>query len=161
MITVKTTKPRIRSAKNSDIPAILRLERKHGEGIWNREELYRALNRQQEVVTMIAIRDRRIVGLLMYEIRKTKYDVITLVCENGDFDTIGRVLIRQMVKRLSAKSEMKVLMSVRESDLKSQLFLRDMKFICFKIVKAWYRDYVNGKGTMFEDAYRFKYERKQ
>ena len=160
MANVKKSVTTVRFARTKDIPGLLELDLDHGEGIWTKEELDRAVNNDQATVVLVAVHDRKIVGMLVYEIEKNHFSVVYLAVVNNHLALFGNRLIMEMLTDFRLMQMGKVVWYVRETDLDFQLYLRDQfRFRCTRVVRGWFRDFNPGEGVVAEDAYKFKYKK--
>jgi hypothetical protein len=164
MSTVSNPVITVRPAGVEDIGAMIELDRQFGEGIFTRPDLVRLLTDEQEIACMVAVEGRgrrsKVVGFLMYEIHGHKFDCMALVVKDFRYGQIADPLMRELARSMRFMNRNAVF-HVRESDLTRQLYLRDRKFLCKRIVRRYFRDYVPvANKTVYEDAYRFHLKRK-
>ncbi len=157
MANVKKARTTVRFASTKDIPSLLELDVAHGEGIWTPQELHKAVNEDQSMVVLTAVYDKKIVGMMVYEIKRNRFSVIYMVAANNHLDLIGKALFTEMMTDFNIMGDMEsVIWYVRESDTDFQVYLRDeFQFRCTHVKRGWYRDHNPGEGVRLEDGYRF------
>jgi hypothetical protein len=115
------------------------------------------INHDQGTSVLVAVQDKKIVGMLVYELYKKRFSVVYLAIVNQQYSTIGKKLIAEMVHDFNIMTQNRVVWYVREAELDLQVFLRDeFGFRCTRVVKGWFRDFNPGEGVHIEDAYRFR-----
>ncbi len=161
MANVKKAMTTVRYASKKDIPALLELDLDHGEGIWTEEELERAIEKDQATVVLVVVHEKKVAGMLVYELEEKRFSVVYLAAVNNRLDLFGSKLINEMLTDFRVMRGLKVIWYVRESDLDFQVYLRDeFGFRCTRVVRGWFRDFNPGEGEVAEAAYRFKYKEK-
>jgi ribosomal-protein-alanine N-acetyltransferase len=112
-----------------DMPAVLSIENQSFEYSWSEDDFIRCL-RQRNCIGMVAERDDRIVGFMIYELHKTRLHVLNFAVAN---DRRNRIMLE-----------------VRETNLEAQLFFKQLGFRAVSVLRDFYEDTV-------EDAYLMQY----
>ena len=96
---------------------------------------------------MVAERDERIVGFMIYELHKTRLHILNFAV-NPEFRRrgIGAQMVDKLVGKLSHQRRTRILLEVRETNLEAQLFFRSSGFRAVSVLRDFYEDTI-------EDAY--------
>ncbi len=154
MSTVPTTKAQVRVhirwMIRRDMPEVLAIEHAGFEFPWCEEEFLRVL-RQRNCIGMVAEHGERVVGFMIYELHKTKLQVLNF-CVHPEYrrQGVGNQMVAKLVGKLSTHRRTRIVMSVRESNLQAQLFYRVQGFRASGVLREHYED-------TGEDAYLMQY----
>jgi [ribosomal protein S18]-alanine N-acetyltransferase len=119
-----------------DMPEVLAIERFNHFDHWAEDDFLRSL-RQRDCIGMIAEHRERIVGFMVYELRKTSLRIIKFqVHPDWRHCRIGAQLIAKLVGKLSPFRRTKLDAEVSESNLNLQLFLKRQGFRAIEILRA-------------------------
>lgn len=132
-----------------DMPEVLEIEEQCFEFPWSEEDFLRCL-RQRNCIGMVAVRDDRIVGFMIYELYETRIRVINFavgrIWRRMD---VGSQMMAKLVGKLSLRRRNRLGLEVRESNVVAQQFFRDCGFRWVTTVRDFYDD-------THEDAYVFR-----
>jgi len=135
-----------------DMPEVLEIERSCFAYAWTEED-FRCCLRQKNYVGMVAEHEHKIVGVMIYELHKSKLRIINLAVDPVEHRRgIGRQMIRRLVENLSQQGRRGIVLEVCESNLNAQLFFSSQGFMATAVLKGFY-EVIDG------DAYEFSYER--
>jgi ribosomal-protein-alanine N-acetyltransferase len=135
-----------------DMPEALDIERASFEFPWLEDDFIRCL-RQRNCIGMVAERDDRIVGFMIYELNKTRIRVLNFaVSAEYRRRGIGAQMIAKLISKLSVQRRSRLTLEVRETNLDAQLFFRSAGFRAVSVLRGYYEDTP-------EDAYlmQFRY----
>ncbi len=119
---------------------------------WSEEEFLRRL-RLRNCIAMICERGEKVIGFMVYELEKHALRVTDMAVDpvfrrRG----IGIQIIQKLKNKLSSHRRQRILLTLRESNLDAQLFLRSQGFQAVKIDRESFGD--DGEdGIVF--AYRY------
>jgi ribosomal-protein-alanine N-acetyltransferase len=117
-----------------------------GVHAWTEEEFIRCL-RIRNCIGMVAERDDRVVGFMIYELHPQRLHVLNFaVAEDWQRRGVGRSMIEKLQSKLSVDRRNRIMLEVRETNLDAQLFFKVMGFKATKILRDFYDDTT-------EDAY--------
>ena len=133
-----------------DMPEVLAIEHASHEFPWCEEEFLRVL-RQRNCIGMVAEYGERVVGFMIYELHKAKLQVLNFaVAPEFRRQGVGHQMVAKLVGKLSGHRRTRIVLSVRESCLNSQLFFRVEGFRATEVVREHFED-------TGEDAYVMQY----
>lgn len=146
----KELRVHIRWMIRRDMPEILEVENRSFEFPWSEEDFVRCL-RQRNCIGMVAERDDRVVGFMIYELHKTRLHILNFAV-HPDFrkNSVGMQMINKLVGKLSHQRRSRILLEVRERNLTAQVFFRALGFRAISVLRDFYEDTV-------EDAYLMEY----
>ncbi len=140
----------IRWMARFDIPKVLAIESASFSFPWLEEDFIRYLKRKNRI-GMVAEHDDRIVGYMLYGLRKSRIHLPKLaVAQDFRLQGVGRQMMAKMIAKLSPKRRRLLLLEVEETNLPAQLFLRRLGFRAVSVLRDFYQDSV-------EDAYSFEF----
>lgn len=117
---------------------------------WREDDFVRAL-RQRNVIAMVADKEERVVGFMVYELHKNRLHVLDFAVHPGCQRLgVGRQMIDKLKWKLTEQRRRSITLHVRETNLPAQLFFRAMGFRADSVVRDLYND-------CDEDAYLFQY----
>jgi len=154
MNTVPTTKAQarvhIRWMIRRDMPEVLAIEHAGFDFPWCEEEFLRVL-RQRNCIGMVAEHGERVVGFMIYELHKTKLNVLNFAV-HAEFRRhgVGHQMVAKLVGKLSSHRRTRIVLHVRETNLAAQVFYRVEGFRASQVAREHYED-------TGEDAYVMQY----
>lgn len=132
------------------MPDVLDIEKSCFETYWTEEDFLTCL-RQRNCIGLVAELDGRVAGFVIYELHKDRLRFLNFAvhpeCQNNG---VGTAIVNRMKEKLSQQRRESLLLTLRESNLKAQLFFRSQGFRATGIVKGYYEDYD-------EDAIEMRY----
>lgn len=133
-----------------DMPEVLNIESHSFEFPWLEEDFIRCL-RQRNCIGMVAERDERIVGFMIYELHKNRLHVLNFAV-HPEFrrSHVGSQMAIKLIGKLSPQRRSRILLEVRETNLAAQLFFRDLGFKAISVLRDFYDDTT-------EDAYLMEF----
>src|SRR5262245_27950918 len=146
------SKTHIRWMIRRDMPEVLAIESDSFEFPWCENDFLRCL-RQRNCIGMVAERDNKVVGFMIYELHKSRLHILNFAVSSQDRRTgIGSQMISKLVGKLSTERRNRILLEVRETNLAAQLFFRSSGFRAVSVLRQFYEDTP-------EDAYlmQFRY----
>jgi [ribosomal protein S18]-alanine N-acetyltransferase len=133
-----------------DMPEVLDIGNRSFDYPWPEED-YLALLRQHNHIGMVAEIGERIVGFMIYQLRKTAIYVPTFAVDpNYRRRGVGNQMVAKLVGKLSSHRRTRIVLHVRESNLPAQHFWAAMGFRAEGVEREFYED-------TGEDAYRMQY----
>ncbi len=134
-----------------DMPEVMNIELASFEYAWTEDDFLRCL-RQRNCIGMVAEREERILGFMIYELHRTHLSLLNFaVNPNVRRTGIGRLMLNKLIYKLCSHRRQKITLAVRESNISAQLFFRAHRFYAAKVLRSYYED--SG-----EDAYQMEYE---
>lgn len=130
-----------------DMPEVLVIEQS-GFHSWGEEEFLRVL-RERNCIGMVAEHGERIVGFMIYELNKNHLRVFKLATHplfrrRG----VGHQMAAKLIGKLSSHRRTSLEITIRESNLDAQLFLKAQGFKATEVIREEYLD-------TGEDGYAF------
>ncbi len=139
----------IRWLVSSDLPEILRIEQESTLDPWDQNEFLVHLQ-EHHCIGMVAEHDRKIVGYMIYELYPRSLDLLNFVVAPASRrSAVGTRMMDHLTRKLGPRRNA-LTVTVRETSLPAQLFLRSQEFHCVSVIKDYYAD-------TNEDAYWFRY----
>ncbi|MBM4077070.1 MAG: ribosomal-protein-alanine N-acetyltransferase [Planctomycetes bacterium] len=134
-----------------DMPEVLEIERKSFEFAWSEEDFLCCL-RQRNCIGMVAERQERIVGFMIYELLKSQLHVLNFaVAPWGRRQGTGSQMMEKLISKLSQQKRQEITLEVRESNLDAQLFFRSQGLQANDVLRGHYED-------TDEDAYVMRFQ---
>lgn len=123
-----------------DMPEVNAIERYSFEFPWCEDDFIRCL-RQRNVIGMVAERDDRVLGQMIYELHRNRLHLLTLAV-HPDFrrQGIGRQMMEKLQGKLSEQRRSRILLEVRETNLDAQVFFRSRGFRAISVMRDFYDD---------------------
>jgi ribosomal-protein-alanine N-acetyltransferase len=146
------SKTHIRWMIRRDMPEVLAIESDSFEFPWCENDFLRCL-RQRNCIGMVAERDNKVVGFMIYELHKSRLHILNFaVSSRYRRAGVGTQMISKLVGKLSTERRNRILLEVRETNLPAQLFFRSSGFRAVSVLRQFYEDTP-------EDAYlmQFRY----
>lgn len=133
-----------------DMPEVLSIERGCFEFPWNEDE-YLVCLRQRNCIGMVAEHKQKVVGIMVYELRKSRLHILTMAVKPVlQRHGIGRQMIERLIRQLRAQRRQEIWAEVRERNVAAQGFFKEMGFVARNILHGHY-DETN------EDCYQFRF----
>lgn len=133
-----------------DMPEVLNIESSSFEFPWSEDDFIRCL-RQRNCIGMVAEYDQQVVGLMIYELHKTRLHILNFAVSPAFRRLgVGAQMVQKLIGKLSPQRRTKVLLEVRETNLSAQLFFRNLGFRATNVLRDFYEDTT-------EDAYLMSY----
>lgn len=134
-----------------DMPEVLEIERQSFEFAWTEEDFLCCL-RQRNCIGMVAERQERIAGFMIYELLKSQLHVLNFaVSPWARRQRVGSQMIEKLVNKLSQQRRQEICLEVRETNLAAQLFFRRQGLQAHGVLRGHYED-------TEEDAYVMRYQ---
>jgi ribosomal-protein-alanine N-acetyltransferase len=142
---------RIRWMIRRDMPEALAIEESSFEFPWTEEDFVRCL-RQRNCIGMVAERNDKIVGFMIYELLQSELHVLNFAVRK-EFRRmgVGSQMMEKLVSKLSYGRRDRIVLEVRETNLDAQLFFRKQTFRAIDVLRDYYEDTI-------EDAYLMQYK---
>jgi ribosomal-protein-alanine N-acetyltransferase len=133
-----------------DMPDVLAIERASFEYAWSEEDFLCCL-RQRNCIGMVAERDGKIVGFMIYELHKARLRLLNFaVSAEARRQRVGGQMVRRLIDKLSQQRRREIMLEVRETNLAAQLFFKSMGFMALGVLRDRYDDTT-------EDAYLMRF----
>ena len=133
-----------------DMADVLAIEQASFEYAWTEEDFLCCL-RQRNCIGMVAERDGRIVGFMIYELHKARLRLLNFaVARDARRRHVGAQMIRRLIDKLSQQRRREIVLEVRETNLAAQLFFKGMGFVALGVLRDRYDDTT-------EDAYYMQF----
>ena len=134
------TNVHIRWMISRDMPGVLQVEEgNYAHYSWSEENFLQCL-RQRNCIGYVFESEEKILGFVLYELLKNKFNVLKLaVHPEYHHRGIGTQIANKLISRLS-NSRNKITITLRETDLNTQLFLREAGFKAIKVTRSFYED---------------------
>ena len=134
-----------------DMPEVLDIERQSFEFAWTEEDFLCCL-RQRNCIGMVAERQERIAGFMIYELLKSQLHVLNFAVPKwARRQGVGTQMIEKLVNKLSQQRRQEICLEVRETNLDAQKFFRSQGLSASSILRGHYED-------TEEDAYVMRYQ---
>lgn len=150
MIREKTS-VHIRWMIRRDVSEVLQIELGCSNHPWKEEDLLTLL-RQRNCIGMVAEYRDKVVGFMVYELHPHYIDITRMCVSPTYMNTyVGSQMIQKLKGKLSSHRRTALHVTVRETDLKVQQFLRSHKFVARQVIRNHFED-------TNEDGYFMIYE---
>lgn len=142
---------RIRWMIRRDMPEALAIEESSFEFPWTEEDFVRCL-RQRNCIGMVAERNDKIVGFMIYELLQSELHVLNFAVRK-EFRRmgVGSQMMEKLISKLSYGRRDRIVLEVRETNLDAQLFFKKQTFRAIDVLRDYYEDTI-------EDAYLMQYK---
>jgi ribosomal-protein-alanine N-acetyltransferase len=139
-----------------DMAEVLAIEAESFEFPWLEEDFIRCL-RQRNCIGMVAEYDERVVGFMIYELNKTRIQVLNFATA-AEYRRrgVGSQMVAKLIGKLSNQRRTRIALEVRETNLPAQLFFRAAGFRAVSVLRDYYEDTPEDAYAM---QYRFRPER--
>lgn len=132
-----------------DMCEVVSIETESYDNPWSEEDFLCCL-RQRNCIGMVAERNGRVVGFMIYELHKAKLRILNFaVAEHARMEGVGTRMIKRLVDKLSQQRRKAIDLIVRERNLDAQLFFKSQGFVAHEVLRGHYED---------EDAYYMNYQ---
>ncbi len=144
------TEPQIRWMIRKDMQQVLAIEFNSFAFPWSEEDFFACLT-QKNCIGMVAERNDRVLGFMIYELMKTKLHVLNFAVASWHRRLdVGTFLLKKLKAKLSQQRREEIVLEVKESNLAAQLFFRSQGLSATGILREHYED-------TNEDAYSFRW----
>lgn len=134
-----------------DMPSILNIEEKSFEFPWSEETFIHYL-RQRNCIGMVAQMKEEVVGYMIYELHSQRLQLLNFASSPSTRNIgVGSAMVDKLISKLSFDRRNRIVVEVRETNLKAQMFFKSRGFRAIGILRDHYLDNVE------EDAYIFQY----
>src|ERR1051325_10272186 len=100
-----------------DMPDVLAAERASFEYSWTEDDFLRCL-RQRNCIGMVAERDDRVIGFMIYELHKTRLHILNFaVNPEARREGIGGMMVAKLIHKLTTHRRLRIMLAVREGNL--------------------------------------------
>ena len=139
-----------------DMAEVLAIEAESFEFPWLEEDFIRCY-RQGNCLGMVAEHDERVVGFMIYELNKTRIQVLNFATA-AEYRRrgVGSQMVAKLIGKLSNQRRTQIAVEVRETNLPAQLFFRASGFRAVSVLCDYYEDTPEDAYAM---QYRFRQER--
>lgn len=140
------------------IPDMLEIEAYSSENFWGRKDFQNLLS-QVNIQGYVVSRLNKVVGFLMYELLDEELVILNLgVHPEYRREGVGSMLLDRLKSRL--KQRKRIVFDVRETNLPTQIFLKENGFRATNVMRAYFQDYWLEDGPVeVEDAYSFEWRK--
>ena len=146
----KQSNTRTRWLIRRDLPDVLAIEYDSFDNPWSESDFLAAL-RQRNCIGLVAERDDRIVGFMIYELHKHRLRVLNFaVCGDSRRSEVGTQMIQKLIGKLSLQRRKEITLEVRETNLPAQLFFKSQGIRAIEVIRDYYED-------TDEDAFVMRY----
>lgn len=133
-----------------DMQDILQIEQAGFEFPWSEEDFVRCL-RQRNCIGMVAERDDRVLGFMVYELHRNRLNILNFAVHSQHRRCgVGSQMVQKLLNKLAHQKRTRILLQVRETNLPAQLFFRNTGFRAISVMRDYYEDTT-------EDAYLMEY----
>lgn len=130
------TRVHIRWMIRNDMPQVLDIEQGNFGDPWSEEEFSKVL-RQRNVISLVAEHEDRVIGYTVYALFPQRLELLNFaVAAEFRRQSVGSQMIEKLKCKLSAQRRNRIKLSVHESNLAAQLFLRGQGFRCVKTIPS-------------------------
>ncbi len=134
-----------------DMAEVLAIEAESFEFPWLEEDFIRR-EQQRNCIRMVAEHDERVVGFMIYELNKTRIQVLNFaVAVDYRRRGVGSQMVAKLIGKLTPQRRAQIMVDVRETNVAAQLFFRAMGFRVVAVLRGSYVDTP-------DDAYVFRYQ---
>jgi ribosomal-protein-alanine N-acetyltransferase len=136
----------------ADIDSVLEIDRVCHVDPWTKKTLKEHLRRRECIGMVFESEDEQILGYAVYETAKTSITVLRLAVRwSMHRRGVGTAIVNHIVSRLTQRTRSRISITVPETNLECQLFLRSLDFKAVRVVRNVYDSHVG------PDAYEFLY----
>ena len=133
-----------------DMADVLGIENESFEFAWTEEDFLSCL-RQRNCIGMVAEHDQEIVGFMIYELHKSRLNILNFAVSAGARrNQVGTQMVQKLIDKLSQQRRHEIVLEVRETNVSAQLFFKAHGFRAVNILRSHYDDTT-------EDAYVMRY----
>lgn len=135
-----TTPANVRWLIRRDMDEVLVIENACFSIPWIEDDFLRCL-RQRNCIGMVAEREGRIVGYMLYTLHRKRARLLNFaVREDCQSEGVGRQMMERLVEKTSQQGRRQIIAEVCETNLDGQLFFRAMGFVALKVLRGRYDD---------------------
>lgn len=119
-----------------DLDDVLTIDRHRPDGVWSRDDFLESLRRRNSV-GMVAESQGRVVGFMVYELRKNRIllrNIGTALSVRGR--SVGRQMVAKLIGKLKNGGRNRIACEVHERNLAAQLFFRSLGFTADEILRS-------------------------
>lgn len=148
MRNTERIKPHIRWMIRRDLKEFFEIENESFERPWTEDEVLAAL-RKRNCIAMVAEHGEKVVGYMIYELRKQKYELLKFAVHPDYLRCgVGTALLKKLQSKLDSDRRNRIVTRLHEVNLAGHLFLKRLGFTAMSVDRGYYDG---------EDAYRFVY----
>jgi len=142
-----------------DLPQVVAIEKDSSENHWTEQKFLRNLDNRLNPgrIGMVCVDSLdTVLAYVVYQLHPDRLEMLNLtVNPKVRRKSIGRHMVKNLKSKLSEHKRSMIEMTVRESNLDGQLFLRAMGFECDDIVRGGFDNGDEQDVTGWEDGYHF------
>lgn len=133
-------KTHVRWMIRRDFPEVHAIDAASFDPPWGEEAMFAVL-RQRNCIGMVAEKDERVVGFMVYELHREKIRLLTL-CVHPEWRRrgVGRQLVYKLFAKLSEHRRTSIEVLANERSLGAQLFLKALAFSAYGVERGFYCD---------------------
>lgn len=133
-----------------DLPRVLSIENQIFDDAWTCEDFFRLMS-HTNCRTMVTVCDEEIVGYMVYQLHISRIHLLNFAVAPKCQDIgIGTQMMQNLMSKLSNERRDRIMLEVRETNLKAQLFFRGAGFVWVETLRDFYTD-------CDEDAYLMQF----
>ena len=130
----------VRWMMRRDMKDIVNIESLSFERPWCEEDFFKQLNRRN-CIGMVCENNLDLVGFMIYELHADRLKILNFaVHPDHRRKGFGLVMMNRMMGKLSHELRRTIAVTVRETNLDFQLFLRELCFMAIKVHRGFYED---------------------
>ena len=133
-----------------DMPEVLAIERASFDDPWTEEEFIAEL-RTRNHVGIVAERDEKVVGFMVYVLRPDSFDIINFAVDDECLrQGVGTRMVEKLRSKMAHQDRSQATVAIREGNLAAQMFFRNHEFEAVEILRRYYGE---------QDAYLMLYDK--
>lgn len=123
-----------------DMDEVMEIEKLSFKYPWKEEEFICSL-RERNVIGCVAEVDRKVVGFMLYELHKKELRVLTFAMHPVHRNRgVGSQMVQRLIDKLKQQHRTEITTTIRETNVKAQLFFASKEFICIQSLKHCYHE---------------------
>lgn len=123
----------IRPMNRFDLPAVINIENSSFDEPWTAEDFDRAFQ-FSNCMRLVSVVDGEIVGFVIYDLQKHFLRLVAIaVRQDMHLRGVGTAMIARLQSKLQEGRREKIILHVRETNLRGQVFFRESGFRCTAI----------------------------
>ena len=135
-----------------DIPEVLAIERASFDDPWTEEDFIAEL-RQRNHVGIVAERDEKVVGFMVYVLCSDSFDIINFAVDGECWrQGVGTRMVEKLRSKMVNQDRSQATVAIREGNLAAQMFFHNHEFEAVEILRRYYGE---------QDAYLMLYDKKK
>lgn len=142
-MSATATHSHVRWMIHRDMPAVLEIEGMVFQTPWTEDEFIQAL-RQRNCIGMVAERDERVIGYMIYELHKTRLHVLNLaVAPAFQRRGVGSTMVNKLKAKLTPPDfnrRSRIILECSEANLDGLLFFKSQGFLAVSVLRDFYAD---------------------